>query len=75
MNKIKRIVSFFLKMQGVNNENVTFKEEGNTLHVICNASLEIITELYSFLVQDYNPNNHFALQIKKNGCSLEIIKK
>lgn len=71
MNKIKRIVSFFLKIQGSKEFNITEKE--NKLYIDCTDKPEALIELYNFFKFDYNPFHNNELCIS-NKHSLLIVE-
>lgn len=71
MNRIIKIISFFLKMQGAKNFNITEKE--NKLYVDCTDKPEALIELYNFFKFDYNPIHYNELRIS-NKHSLLIVE-
>lgn len=70
MNRIIKIISFFLKMQGAKNFNITEKE--NKLYIDCADKPEALIELYNFFKFDYNPFHNNELHIS-NKRSLLIV--
>lgn len=71
MNKLSKIVSFFLKCQGCKNFSVS--ERNNTLYVSCNERTDALTQLFDFLKYDYNPHHNNNVSVTNKNDLLLLI--